>query len=95
MNLYKNKILSVVLFLTVLFVLNGNEFFHHHNIFIKDDNCQACIFSHALASSDINQVFEIYKYPNFDYFIFMYNASQTESQKYSIFSDRAPPQNYL
>ncbi len=54
------KYLAPLILVIALFAINGSEFFHHHDpsdINVKEDKCEACIFSHSLNTAVIEQVY--------------------------------------
>gem|GEM_PF-2901010 len=91
MRLYKNKILSFVLFTAVLFVLNGSEFLHNHSAFNHEDNCSACIINFTLANSDITQPLVLKSFLNFEYINIPENTDKPDLQPIINISNRAPP----
>jgi len=91
LSLYKNKILSFVLFAAVLFVLNGSEFFHNHSAGNSEDNCPACIINYTLSNSDLNQTEVFNVYFNFKYLSFIEKTAKPDLQPTQKISNRAPP----
>jgi hypothetical protein len=54
------KYITPFILVIALFAINGAEFLHHHDASegkMQEDKCQACIFSHSLNTTLVEQVY--------------------------------------
>ena len=87
------KILSIFIFVMVLYSFNGMEFFHNHNDNKNDDvNCLSCLLISSLKSSD-NDFQSIYLVPVLEpeYIHSTILSNYLSNNTYNHIPVRAPP----
>lgn len=92
MQINRNKIFIILLFIFTTFTLNGHSFLHHHESG-EDNQCYSCLISSTLSSDDITS--EKGLSPELYEELFCLNNYKDiqENEYFICVSDRAPPSN--
>jgi len=72
-------------------VFNVVEFTHNHNVLKPGVNCQACLLSGQLSSTDKPEITEIHSYQSIDGYVIITNTESFFSDSENFLSVRAPP----